>query len=206
MSANQAIRMLIEITGIIILILISITYTRIYISTRKLDIKTSELWRILKKNLLICFLANAFLVFSEPFSECGSYKYLLLLLFGMTENIDIFIRKIPTELLILEFILTVIQITRHGNLLDIAASLLFSSVWFLLKRKIRIGTNDILLILILTVFLSDFSGTILFNSVIMIIWGAVGLIIQKAFNKEPQTKIPLAPVIITAFTLVKLLT
>ena len=168
-----------------------------------MNITNFEMMHILKRNLLFCFWADAVLVLADPFSDCGSYKYMLLLLFGITENIDLFIHKIPTEILLLELLLSISQISKPVNIPNFAASLLFSSLWFLAKRKIRIGTNDILLILILTVMLPGYYGTILFNSVIMIIWGAVGIIIQKAFNKGPETQIPLAPLIITAFTLVK---
>ena len=205
MSEIQTKQFFIDIAGIIILILFSVIYTFFYSRTRKMDLTNRDMMLILKKNLLICICANAVLIFADPFSDRGSYRYILLLLFGITENIDLFIRKIPTEILILASIPAVSQISGHNELPYLAAGILFSCLWFLVKRKIRIGINDIILILILTVFLSGFSETVLFNSVIMIIWGIAGFLVQKLGKKEPKTLIPLAPVIITAFTVVKLL-
>lgn len=205
MQEKQVIQILVNFMEIAALIFVSILYICIYARTRKLNISRLEIWNMLKNKFLICIFIDAILIFSDPFSEYRSYKYILLILYGMTENIDLFIKKIPTEFLVLEFILSITQIYEHISMSNLAASLLFSSIWILIKRKIRIGTNDNFLILILTVLLSNFYETILLNSVIMIIWGAFGIIMKDLFRKDPKTQIPLAPVIVTAFTLVKLL-
>ena len=184
--------------------ILSIIYLIFYNESRKIGLSKSDIMKIIRNNAIKCICANLFLVFFDPFFAYIHYRYILLILIGLTENLDFFIHKIPTEFLVLEFLFIGLSVFPSAEPRRVIFSVLISGLWLFIRKKIRIGFHDILLILILTIALSDVIGTILFNSVIMMIWGLIGFILQQFFGKEKNTEIPLAPVIISAFTLMKL--
>ena len=128
-------------------------------------------------------------------------KYIIPIL-GITAGIDFIIQRIPTEFLVILLLISIQSNDKDTIWMRILISALVFILWSAFRKKLDMGFYDILLISILSLNLSGFPKILQFSSVILIIWGAAGLILQKVYGRKPGTKIPLAPLIASAFIFV----
>lgn len=188
------------ITGIIILVSAA-AYIPVYIWTRRDFTLEKTAVRYLKEKIVLCS-GVTILMLMIPLKKQGvmiSLPFLCILVF--LSDIDIIIRKIPAEILAVICCLIFPEIFRSGNfycLLFLPASFVF---WGLIKKRTGLGLYDIILIAVLSVSFDNLQPVLIFYSLIMTAWGLAGLILLKIFGKTSETKIPLVPIIITAFLL-----
>ena len=67
------------------------------------------------------------------------------------------------------------------------------------SKKTGIACYDVILTAVLAMLCSDLIQQIKFAAGILILWGAAGAILRLAFKKPGTTKIPLSPIILTAY-------
>ena len=175
-------------------------YVPIYCALRKAaDLKQAALkFAGLKAGLCICV---NFLVVSFGTDDLSVPFIIILCLIA---DIDLFIRKIPTEFLIILIALTILSVRDISGVVllkTIIPTLCFCGLWFLVRRFTDMGIYDIFLIMILSIALADFRGAVKFSALILILWGLIGLLFHINPRNEQIRKIPLAPLIVTAFIL-----
>lgn len=118
-----------------------------------------------------------------------------LLLLEVLSGIDIHIRKIPTELLAAAGVLSgILFFHTSGAVLSVFSAILIGSVFYFFRKKIGIGSYDILLIFFLGVLLRSMVDQLKFAAVILILWGTAGMIV-RILKKERDLSIPLVPLI-----------
>ena len=187
------------VTGIIlnasILYLLTILYLQFYKATRKENRFSIKTLLKIKSPLIICFC-----LFLSVIGYNFDYpsKYLLPLL-GIIAGTDIFFHRIPTEFLILLAIICIRANAQSMLLLRLTYMAVVFIFWYAFRKKLDMGLYDILLISILSLNFSSISSVLLFSSAFLIIWGCIGILLQKIFKIKPNTKIPLAPLIFIAF-------
>ena len=181
----------------ILLAALSAVYLPFYCAFRKADeLKQTALKSAgLKAGLCVC--VNYLVVSSRNVDLSLPYIILLCLI----ADVDILIRKIPTEFLAVLLFIVIRDITGVSLLKTIIPTLCFCGLWFLVRRFTDMGIYDIILIMILSIKLADFSAAVKLSSLILILWGLIGLLLQINPRNEQIRKIPLAPVMITAFIL-----
>ena len=179
---------------------LSFFFTLYYRSTRKSGTPAGIPERDRGKKLLLCAGLNAvILILSGPPASKGSLLFFLLL--TALADIDILIRKIPTELLAFVCVYSVSRLFPFGlrSLPLFLSPLAAGAALFLTRPKTRIGIYDILLVLFLSLCMESVSGQLKFFALFLILWGLIGL--AGALNKKRGELIPLAPVIIIAWSI-----
>ena len=126
----------------------------------------------------------------------------LIFLVNVLACIDIFILKIPTEVLPVCSVLVVYQLIEMQQPLFLSASaLLFGGVFLLLRKKIGISLYDIWLITLLMMTVSTFGMQIRFTALFLILWGVIGCGLRIK-NKRNLISIPLVPEILLSYLFV----
>ncbi len=137
------------------------------------------------------------MIMASPASEISCMINLTLL--EVLSGIDIHIRRIPTELLTAAGLISAVSVFHSvQSVFPVFTAVLFCCVFFFFRKKIGMGTYDILLIFILGFTLQDTLLQLKFISVILILWGAAGLIIRVLKNRK-DLSIPLVPLITFSF-------
>ena len=183
----------------------AVIYLPVYAYTRKAEHLKTELKEKLLNKLILCFLFNliAVLISKHITIDTPGKNFLFLLL--IIADTDLMIRKIPTEFLVCLFAVAVWRFAADGKwLMGVLCILCFSFWWAVLKKKI-IGLYDVLMILALTIFQNDVRSVLIFYSLFLVCWGSLGAVLRFLLKRNPQTKIPLAPLMILAFLLTQLI-
>lgn len=118
-----------------------------------------------------------------------------LLLLALLSGIDIFIRKIPTELLAAAaffFVISAVHIPL--DVFRFLSPVLIGFVFYLFRNRTGMGLYDILLFMLLAMTSWNMVTQLKFTAVFLILWGVSGLIIGKLKNRKDLT-IPLVPLI-----------
>ena len=179
--------------------MISVFYLPFYFKSRKIEFSTKIVGNRTEK-IILCLFLNIFLSCLNTNRQVPSYDasfYLMMII----ADIDLMISHIPTELLTILFFTMLWNITREPISADLLICPLIYVIWNLVRKKLMMGHYDILLVVILSLFLKDTKSMLLFNALFLLIYGISGLILKYLFSTSPETKIPLAPIIITAFQL-----
>ena len=198
-----------------VMVLVSFVYISFYNHTRKTQFLVGKTFKELWKQMILCFLFNFMLFTLGALSnEQRIDKKLIVYLFCVIGDVDIFIRKIPTEFLLIDFALSVYYLIPIENVYLKIACILINSVWFFIKDRLGIGLHDIFLILIQSLLFQDIRNLLYFDAFILILWGISGVLLKSIYRKsgsgrpscegKEKARIPLAPVIITAFMLSQL--
>ena len=124
-------------------------------------------------------------------TAAGSLRAALLILIFVIADIDILIGKIPTELLVILFVLAAVSRIPSVGLL-IVIVLICAAVWCF-RAKIGVAPYDILLFGALGMLVTDAASFIRYTAVSLILWG-IGGVILRAWTKGKARTIPLAPV------------
>lgn len=186
-------------------LLFSILYIFVYIKLRNVNYLYREGLKNFSIKMLLCVCSNFFLIAAAPFSDSIRYQKLLTFLFCVTENIDLIVQKIPTEILVFETLLIFLNINFADRWIHILTCFCSAALWLIGREKTGINAYDILLIAILCVQIGDLQKILIFDSIILMFWGGAGVILRSFYKRKPDFRIPLAPVIISALAVIKLL-
>ena len=206
MSADSLTRA-VQITGIIlfhslILLCLTIIYIPFYKITRNYDREYKDIFAA--KKIFCCFVMNTLIrVLYDGFPVTLGLD-LSLLLFGLLSGTDILIQKIPAEFLLLLFLYNCRLAWTGAPASAVFPAVLVSGLWLVFRRLIGIAVNDVLLIGILSIYPGGWRAAGLLTSVTLILWGLTGAFCRYILQKDPRTKIPMAPVIITAYLITRL--
>lgn len=187
-----------------IMLVISAIYSWFYIKTRKVNELHTESLNSPVIKIFLCVCTNFLLIVADPFSEFPEHKKILIFLFCVTGNIDIIIRKIPTEFLVLDIMAVFSAAFTHYDALLVIFCVCAGAFWMVGRKKTGIKIYDILLVIALSAAVGNIRKLLIFYAITLIFWGASGLILRFLFKKKPDFAIPLAPVIISAFTTAKM--
>lgn len=201
----------------VMLSLVSYVYILFYDHTRKTQYLVGKTFLDQKNHLAMCLGFNLFIFIlcglqNEQFiNNIGPIVYL----FCVIGDIDILICKIPTELLLVDFLIVLYSLASATNIYLKIACILINNLWFLFKDRLGISLYDIFLILIQSLLFQDMRNFFYFDAFILILWGGCGVFLKaknmKSSSGKPKdgdkekARIPLAPVIITAFMLSQLI-
>ena len=207
MYADQPLRFL-QISGMILFhslipLILTLLYIPFYKSTRNYCCEYKDI--ITGKKIIGCLFINIFFRILDYAYTSSLAADPFLLLLEVISGTDLFIRRIPTEFMILLFLNVCLQIRMNPLTSSILPCIIISGIWLLIRKKIGIGLYDALLICILTFPLGGWRGPLLLTSITLILWGAAGVFCGYILQKDPKTKIPMAPVVITAFFLTRFL-
>jgi len=187
-----------------VLILFSAIYSWFYIKTRKVNDLQAEALKSPVIKIFLCLCTNLLLIAGNPFSEFPEYKNLLIFLFCITGNIDIMIRKIPTEFLVLDILGLLSAAITHYDAIRILPCVCAGAFWMIRRNKTGIKIYVILLVIALSAAVGNIRKLLIFYSLTLMIWGISGVILRFIFKKKPDFEIPLMPVILSAFTIAKM--
>ena len=181
----------------ILLMGLAVLYIPVYCAVRKANELKQTAVKSAKLKVFLSVCVNL-LVISGGSVDLSIPSIIFLCLIA---DIDLFIQKIPSEFLIVLAILSFRGISGVSMLKTIIPTLCFCGLWFLVRRFTDMGIYDIFIIMVLSITLTEFRAAVKFSSLILILWGLIGILLQINPGKEQTGKIPLAPVIITAFIL-----
>ena len=181
----------------VLLMGLAVLYIPVYCAVRKANELKQTAVKSTKLKVFLSVCVN-FLVISGGSVDLSIPFIIFLCLIA---DIDLFIQKIPSEFLIVLAILSFRGISGVSLLKTIIPTLCFCGLWFLVRRFTDMGIYDIFIIMVLSITLTEFRAAVKFSSLILILWGLIGILLQINPGKEQTGKIPLAPVIITAFIL-----
>ena len=180
----------------------SYIYAVFYCKMRNVPLMDPGLKTIIKR-LLFCLIFDYFLMFLTK--HIPENSYILLLLLEILSGIDIFIHKIPTELLSAAGIFAVVRcIESPVSVFSLFSVLLIGLAFCVFQKKTGIGTYDILLIIILGVMLLYTALQVKFIAVLLILWGAAGVAAGVLKNRR-DLSIPLVPLISFSYYAVQIL-
>ena len=180
----------------------ALLYLRIYKITRKIAVDASV--RHYSWKIALCFIWNSALLFL-PGKRSPLDRIPLLILFLILADTDIFIQKIPTELLILSGTVSFLCGDHVPDPLPVVTAVSAALVFLIIDpKKTGIARYDIVLTAILAMHCTDILQQIRFVSVLMILWGSVGLILRYVRKGSASMKIPLSPVILTAYAVLSI--
>lgn len=173
--------------------IIAYIYVFVYCKTRNFPRRDHDLKVIYSKiGLCLCF-DYLLMVMTAPIPEI-SYMLRMMLL-EILSGIDIHIRKIPTEFLAAAGILSVIPSFRVSeSVFAIFSAVLTGLCLYYFRKKIGIGSYDILLIVLLEAALPGMVMQLKFIALFLILWGIAGSIIGALKNRK-DLSIPLVPLI-----------
>lgn len=182
----------------------AVIYLPIYVYTRKaVHLKIVAKEDLLKK-LVFCFLFNLIAALLSKHVTLDPYGKILLFPLMLIADMDMMIRKIPTEFLVCLFALAVWKFIFDGRWLTGVFCILCFSLWWLAFKKKIIGLYDVLMILALTIFRNDVRSVLIFYALFLVLWGSFGMFLRLILKRSSQTKIPLAPLMTLAFLLTQL--
>lgn len=184
-------------------LVISFVYIALYYTTRQTGSIRSAIKDNFWEKIFICLLLNsAILKYQTAFHDADSFTVFLIVILA---DIDLFIKKIPSELLCLLFIYLSIRIIDTGSYHRLILGLSSYFLWIIFQKRLRMGLYDVLMIAALSLLTDNFKKLLLFYSAILILWGMAGVILQKVFNKSAAVKIPLVPVFTAALILMNII-
>ncbi len=177
--------------------IISCRYASFYAKTRMTSFRGPDSFVKTPIVVLVCALYN--LAVGAAAGRGLSYRELFVLfLMMLLADIDILIKKIPTELLVaLAAAICFVKIPEIEELPDSAAVIFIGVVFYIFRRKIGIALYDILLFLLLGIFVYPIDSQIKYTAVFLILWGISGVLV-RSFRKQEKT-VPLAPCIILSY-------
>ena len=181
----------------ILLMGLAVLYIPVYCAVRKANELKQTAVKSAKLKVFLSVCVNLLVI------SCGSVDLSIpsIIFLCLIADVDLFIQKIPSEFLIVLAILSFRGISDVSMLKTIIPTLCFCGLWFLVRRFTDMGIYDIFIIMVLSITLTEFRAAVKFSSLILILWGLIGILLQINPGKEQTGKIPLAPVIITAFIL-----
>ena len=180
----------------IIPLVISYIYVIAYCKTRKVPLRDRDRSVIFGK-IVICLGFNFLLMKiarSFPGNSC-----ILVTLLEVLSGIDIFILRIPTELLAAAALLSAGLMFRIPlSVVAFVGSILIGIVFWSIREWIGLGAYDILLMVLLGTMLPGVAVLVKYIAVILILWGVMGSIAGVLKNKK-DLMIPLVPLITFSF-------
>ncbi len=171
-------------------------YIEIYRLTRSCSFSVSRREKLIAGTA--CFLLNFCLAAAMP----GTFpfnSFQVLAPFLLIADVDMMIQKIPSELLLLGFLLSIFY--RPLLFARIFMSLCILVTGLILSKKTGIANYDVILTSIMAMHCYDVLSQIKFVSIILILWGISGLIIQVLIKNNTPRKIPLSPIILSAYAI-----
>ena len=185
-------------------LLISALYLPVYFHTRKMDFLEKKDRKSIFVKFILCFCVNLLICTgrmneTQDFTD-KAFHFLMMLI----ADTDLLIMKIPSEFLILLVLSTIKHIIHVFSPYNLLICLIQWIIWLLVRKKIKIGFYDTVLLLIFPLCLNTVRDVRIFNSIFLILYGISGLILKYIFRKSPETNIPLSPLIISAFKMVQL--
>ena len=185
-------------------LIMSLLYFPIYIRTRKAE----ELKKICRNNLpvklLLCFVFSLLISFGLLSSSQNRYEIIFAFALMIILDYDILICRIPTEFLVLLYASVLAKLLADTDWMYVLICLVLWSFWCVVRRRRIIADHDILMILPLILYLNEIKKALLFHALFLILWGSAGLILHYFYGKNPDTKIPLAPIMISSFLVMQL--
>ena len=177
-------------------LVISCIYVLVYDTTRRVSLRDLDRSVVFGK-IVIC-LGFYFLLMNIthdlPESSC-----ILVLLLEILSGIDIFILRIPTELLAAAALLSAGLMFRIPlSVVAFVGSILIGVVFWIFRERIGLGSYDILLMVLLGTMLPGVAVLVKYIAVILILWGGMGSIAGVLKNKK-DLMIPLVPLITFSF-------
>lgn len=179
---------------VFLLPIISYIYTVFYVRCRKI----SE--RPLRGDSALFFkfavISAVGLVIRELYSDSpGLLSFVFYMVFALLSGTDILIRKIPTELLAVFCIVSLLLIMHTPGLLpQVLSGAVICCVLFLVRARIGISPYDVIILFPLLIRSGSIGIQLKFISLFLIIWGCAALILQKTQKKEEPVTVPLVPV------------
>ncbi len=178
--------------------ILSMLYGKFYVMTRKTDTDLSlkRTWKL----LLLNFCLNSVFLWlrSSVLQYPGSLLWMCLLLIA---DIDILIRKIPSELLLTAAAGCAVSVRNSADPVPvIICDCFLMMIGLLFNKKAGIARYDIFYICILAILCPDVAAILKFVSLFLILWGMAGLFIRKTDRSGRIRSIPLTPFILTAYT------
>lgn len=201
----------------VMLSIVSFVYILFYDFSRKTKYLDEKTFLEQKTQLAMCLGFNLFIFTLRELQNEQFMKNIgpIFYLFCIIGDIDILICKIPTELLLFNFLIELYYLPSTTNIYLKIACILLNMLWFLVKDRLGISLYDILLILIQSLLFQDIRILLFFDAFILILWGVWGVFLKARYMKsssgkpkngdKEKARIPLAPVIITAFILSQLI-
>ena len=176
---------------------IAYSYIKIYEKTRNYLWKKPDSFRKGALCIAECFCCNLILGAAAG-NNLKLPELFILFLIMLISDVDILIKKIPTELLVL---LTAgflfIKIPEIKQLPVPAVVLLSGIVLYCFRKKIGIAVYDILLFVFLGIFVYPSSAQIKYAAIFLILWGAAGTVMKLLDNNAE--KLPLSPFIFLSY-------
>lgn len=176
----------------IIPLVISYIYVLVYGKTRRVSLRDRDRSVVFGK-IVICLGFNFLLMnITHDFSENSC---ILVLLLEILSGIDIFILRIPTELLAAAALLSAGLMFRIPlSVVSFVGSILIGVVFGIFRKRIGLGSYDILLMVLLGTLLPGVAVLVKYIATILILWGILGSIAAVLKNKK-DLMIPLVPLI-----------
>ena len=176
----------------IIPLVISYIYVLVYGKTRRVSVRDLDRSVVFGK-IVICLGFNFLLMkITHDFPESSC---ILTLLLEILSGIDIFILRIPTELLAAAALLSAGLMFRIPlSVVAFVGSILIGIVFWSIREWIGLGAYDILLMVLLGTMLPGVAVLVKYIAVILILWGVMGSIAGVLKNKK-DLMIPLVPLI-----------
>ncbi len=156
--------------------------------------------RVLKKlPVIILFDVVLAIIAAQNISQ-NEIIFVLILL--VVCNIDIFLKKIPTEFLILTGIFSIIIIILEKNWTYFISGIILFGIFYHFYKKMGMSIYDTVLICLLSFHFYSIAAQVKFISIIFIIWGFFGASRRFIIKGNSSPKIPLAPIITFSYFLV----
>lgn len=176
----------------IIPLVISCIYVLVYDKTRRVSLRDLDRSVVFGK-IVICLGYNFLLMkITHDFPESSC---ILALLLEILSGIDIFILRIPTELLAAAALLSAgLMFCIPLSVVAFVGSILIGVVFWIFRERIGLGSYDILLMVLLGTMLPGVVMLVKYIAVILILWGVMGSIPGVLKNKK-DLMIPLVPLI-----------
>ncbi len=176
----------------IIPLVISYIYVLVYGKTRRVSLRDRDRSVVFGK-IVICLGFNSLLMnITHDFPE-NSCIFVLLL--EILSGLDIFILRIPTELLAAAALLSAGLMFRIPlSVVSFVGSILIGVFFGIFRKRIGLGSYDILLMVLLGTMLPGVVVQVKYVAVILILWGILGAIAGVLKNKK-DLMIPLVPLI-----------
>lgn len=184
-------------------LIISLLYLPIYIRTRNEDDLKNTVKRKLPIKLVLCF-GFGLLIGADFMADMPEIpKILAAFSLMLITNYDLLLCRIPSEFLLLFYAAAIAEVIQHITIAHGIFCIVIWAVWWIFRQKKIIADYDLWMILPLMIFLNEKKKALLFNALFLILWGIAGLILRKLFRKKPETKIPLVPLMVLAYLLMR---
>ena len=181
---------------------ISYMYAHVYCKTRKVSLMDRDR-KIIFGKALICLGLNFCLM--NMTEKLQKNSCMLLLLLEILSGIDIFILRIPTELLVAAALISGCLMFRIPlPVFPFVTSIFIGAVFRIFRDRIGIGSYDILLMVLLGAMLPDVVTQVKYIAVILILWGILGIAV-RALKSKRDIMIPLVPLITFSYYAVRTL-